>query len=439
MRLDPNKYLNSKKAAPAEQPDVFAGKATYSNSSVMDRIETIQNYADTIYISESTRRPMALNEQRWLIPDPKKQPNPELLKAVEEAQNDLGGACLSCIDVAGDLARLGLEGDGLLRDFKKGKIDIGEFNKKLTTLQEKRDDLIGRAKAALKEVNAKAAVICGFAKVPPIVIDDKDPLQAIMDITYEYERRGKNLDKIYEIAQDELKRRSVKLPTKTHSDVVKDVLGKEAEDVVKDAKRVKAPSLIGLPLQRAKDDIDLIIVEKIPEELLQKEGSMRHQLIRVMDDKTGEFYRKPAIMFEKETKRGPAKMYIQRSEWDKLVSDAVPVINGDVINKTGGPTFPHEIKAEGRQAEVLHECGYDEFKKQSPSEVKDIFKKALTYDGVTETSIKQYLNMLKNLHGRDPERIRRDMKTIEEVRYEKNIDGKNPAAGKNVSVRDIRE
>ena len=165
---------------------------------------------------------------------------------------------------------------------------------------------------------------------------------------------------------------------------------------------------------------------------------MQHQLVRVMDDKTGEFYRKPAVMFEKETKRGPAKMYIQRSEWDKLVSDAVPVINGNVINKTGGPAFPHEIKAEGRQAEVLHECGYDEFEKQSPSEVKDIFKKALTYDGVTETSIKQYLNMLKNLHGRDPVRIRRDMKIIEEIRYEKNIEGKTPAAGKNSDVRDVR-
>ena len=438
MRLDPNKYLNSKKETAAEQDDTFAGKARYSNSSIMDRIETIQNYADTIYISENTRRPMALNEQKWLRPDPEKQPNQELLKRIEKTQNDLGGACLSCIEVAGNLARLGLEGDALLRDFKKEKIDIGGFNEKLADLQERRNDLVDQAKDALKDINRQSAVICGFAKVPPIVIDDKDPLQAVMDITYGYERRGKNLDKIYEIAQDELKKRSVKLPTKAHSDVVKDVLGKEAEDVVKDAKKVKAPALIGLPLKKAKDDIDIVIVDRIPEELLQKEGSMQHQLVRVMDDKTGEFYRKPAVMFEKETKRGPAKMYIQRSEWDKLVSDAVPVINGDVINKTGGPAFPHEIKAEGRQAEVLHECGYDEFEKQSPSEVKDIFKKALTYDGVTETSIKQYLNMLKNLHGRDPVRIRRDMKIIEEIRYEKNIEGKTPAAGKNSDVRDVR-
>ena len=423
---------------------IFTGKVAYADTSVIDRIETIQNYADMLIRSEITKKPITLNGT--LIASAKKDPSMATVRRIQKIQSDIGMACKRCIEDAEKLAKIGIQGDAALHEAMSGLIGTEKLNEKIGELQEDKQQLESETAKHLQAINDAAKQICSLVGAGNIVIDLSDPLQTAMDMSYEYQKMGKNLDQILEVAHKIGKNR-VEKPLEHRKSIIDQVLKKKADEVVKETEQVKVPHLIGMPLKKQKDDIDIIVVNNLPQQVLANGSSKKNVLLRVMQESTGELSRKPVTMFEGGIKNGFTQMYMQKSEWETLTKDTIPIIDGKFKDETGSnhqpPSFRNIL---GTVRPILVECGYSLGANQDKSTVERIFENANKNYGCPYDSIRCYLNLVRNTNMRrhDPDlkktdRVDRDMDIARELRYKEQTKGMQAQSLTQSDVRNIRD
>ena len=411
-------------------------------STVSDRIETVMNVGDTIVNVEKNRVPRQIPGGSLIMPSDKKT-NDSLVEKVQTAQSEIGEACNNCLKDAETLGVIGLLSDDLLRRLRNQVIDENVFCNELNILRNWKNDLETDTKKHLKALNVSCEKICELAHMDTITLNVEDPLKTVMDMSYDYQRAGLNVDKVYEMSKNLGKTGMQKL-SPHHSDILQNVLSKKASEAVGEIDKVQRVELLDLPTKSLSNNIDIIVVNNIPKDLLEKNNGMHKELLRVVDYETNEVTRRPIVSFEGEEKNGRKQIFVHISEWEKLTERYIPDIDGEFKDLTGDGSGGGGFKnIRGTVAPYLKALGYNIERNQSREEVKDIVVTAarLYPKACDPKAVKQYFNLLRNLNVNRPkiyERTVRDMEIATEVRYELSINGKDKdLKERSASVGDI--
>ena len=426
-----------------QRKNIFLGKTTYENSGIASRIETLQGCIDKMIRAVSQEKSVAVNNVLYMPAGltPKEKKN--TIGVLESHRESIASSVRECFDVADALTDVGFRASEIMRSIDSGMMNAEEAVGELGVLIKEKERIAARAGAALRDINRRSQEVCSSLGIRPIVIDTKDPLASVVQIASDYQHIGLNLEKSLEqmLKFGGKKRDTNAILKKGHAELSR-ALGEEAKSVTDSYSGIpeNTRKFMGIPDVSIPGDADLVICSELPEYILETGPSARTMQIDMVDNKTASMFRKTAAVHDGGKMNGREQMYIYKSDWDELVSDAFPIIGGRITDLTGKAAGFTSVKTSSVIAQALDAHGYSEKNTLglTASQVERAVIGAVTdinFPEVTIGKVCRYINFRSNANRRlsveVSTKMRADLEICEKLRsrFEEKSAGENNPGG----------